>query len=421
MRFPVLVSCMLLLAATRSGAEPPAALNLDEAVAIAVRNHPRATEALANQAGAEARIGQAQSAYYPQISLDADWSKGRTYFSPLNGIRSTEAYTAVATLRQTIYDFGRTGGAVESQRGGLDAARQAVALTRQDIALRARSAFYLLLAADKQVAAVEATLKSREEMLRQAKEFHAAGIRAKVDVAKAEASYYNARSALSRAETNREVARMEFATALGLKAPPNRPLAEPAPDAGMGGDLTGVQRLAMQRRAELRLIQAQITAARGTQRAAKSGHLPVLAGNADVGYADRNFPPEGNVWNVGVSLSVPIFSGYAVTSREQEASAQISALEARAEDARLAIVKEVETAWFAIRDAESRLEATAKERDAARETLALALGRYGEGVGSVIEVTDAQAQALSADTANIEAAYDIGIARARLTRAVGSE
>jgi outer membrane protein TolC len=51
----------------------------------------------------------------------------------------------------------------------------------------------------------------------------------------------------------------------------------------------------------------------------------------------------------------------------------------------------------------------------------LAGGRYQEGVGSIIEVTDAQSQAIDAETAQIQATYDARIALARLDRAVGKE
>ena len=51
----------------------------------------------------------------------------------------------------------------------------------------------------------------------------------------------------------------------------------------------------------------------------------------------------------------------------------------------------------------------------------LVIERYQEGVGNIIEVTDAQSQALDAETAHIQAIYDYHTALARLDRAVGKE
>ena len=64
---------------------------------------------------------------------------------------------------------------------------------------------------------------------------------------------------------------------------------------------------------------------------------------------------------------------------------------------------------------------TEKEVAAATENQTLAMGRYQEGVGNIIEVTDAQSQALDAETAHIQAIYDYYTALARLDRAVGKE
>ena len=64
---------------------------------------------------------------------------------------------------------------------------------------------------------------------------------------------------------------------------------------------------------------------------------------------------------------------------------------------------------------------TEKEIEAANESRLLAEGRYKEGVGSIIEVTDAQTLALDAQTAHIQAKYDYYTALARLNRAVGKE
>jgi outer membrane protein TolC len=67
------------------------------------------------------------------------------------------------------------------------------------------------------------------------------------------------------------------------------------------------------------------------------------------------------------------------------------------------------------------MTSTEKEVAASAENQSLAMGRYHEGVGNIIEVTDAQTQALDAVTANIQAAYDYYTALARLDRATGKE
>ncbi|MCM2356744.1 MAG: TolC family protein [Geobacteraceae bacterium] len=414
----VLVLLALLAAGEAYAAEP---LTLDEAVATALKNHPQAVEARESLHGAEARTGQALANYYPQISIAADWSKGRSFLTPLESIKSTEVHTDALYLKQTIYDFGRTAGAVAAARGNRAAAAEALAITRQDISFRVRSAYYLLLAAGKQVIAVRETVRLKEEVYRQAQEFFNQGIRPKVDVSRAEANLFAARTALIRAENNREIARVELANAIGVPSLEERALVEPAAGQAPLPERGLVREEALAGRAELKRLDALKGGAAATLKTARSGHLPILSGTASIGYADRDFPPDGNVWGIGLNLTVPLFSGFATVEQEREAVAGLRAVEARQNDQRLQIVRDVESAWLGVKEAVARMASTEKEVAAAGENRALAMGRYQEGVGNIIEVTDAQSLAIDAETAHIQAVYDYHTALARLDRAVGKE
>jgi outer membrane protein len=397
------------------------ALTIDEAVETALKNHPQLVEARQNLNSAEARTGQALSSYYPQISIVADWNKGRTFLTPTESIKSTEVQTDSVYLKQTIYDFGRTSGAVDAARGNRDAAVKTIDITRQDLTLRVKSAFYLLLAAEKQVIAFKETVKSRQEIFLQAQEFFNQGIRAKVDVARAEANLYAAKTALIRGENNREIARVELANAMGMESLGELTQTELSPTSLPLPERSRSLRDAIHNRPELQQLAALKLAANASMKTAKSSYLPILSGTASAGYADRDFPPGGNVWAVGLNLTMPLFSGFSSVEQVREASANIGAVEARSNNLRLQIIKEVESAWLGGTEAAARMVSTEKEVAAASENQALAEGRYHEGVGSIIEVTDAQTQALDAQTAHIQAAYDYYIALARLDRAVGKE
>lgn len=419
MRATLIFLALSLLMAVHSYAAD--SLTLDEAIATALKNHPQVVEAKENLNSAEARTGQALANYYPQISVSADWTRGQFYFPAQESIKKSETNTAGLYLKQIIYDFGRTSGAVEATRGNREAADNVLNVTRQDLTLRVRSAFYLLLAAEKQVVAVRENVKAREAVFLQAQEFFNQGIRAKVDVAKAEATLFAAKTSLIRAENNLEIARIELASAMGIPFLGERTMVEPSnallplPERGSS------QQDALRTRAELQQVTALKSAASGNLKSAKSSYLPILSGVASVGYADRDFPPNGNVWAVGLNLTMPLFSGFSSVEQVREATATINAIEARQNNLKLQIIKEVESAWLGSNEASARMVSTQKEVSAANESKSLAEGRYQEGVGSIIEVTDAQSQALDAKTANIQAMYDYYTALARLDRAVGKQ
>lgn len=413
---------LLVLLMPTQPAYAESALTLDEALTTALKNHPQILEARENLNGAEAGAGQAMANYYPQISIAADWNRGSSYLTALQNIRTTEVNSTALYLKQTIYDFGRTSGAVDAARGNRDAADKTLRITRQDLTLRIKSAFYLLFASEKQVAAVRQTVKARAQVHGQALEFFNQGVRAKVDVVRAESNLFAAKSALIRAENNLEIARLELANSMGMASLEGRALEEPSP--GTSPPLPErnlAQQEAIQNRAELKLLANQKTAANANLKTARGSYLPILSATASIGYADRDFPPAGNIWGVGLNLTMPLFTGFSSVEQVREANAAINAIAARQNSFRLQIIKESEAAWLGVNEASARMVSTAKEVAAANENQMLAEGRYQEGVGSIIEVTDAQSQSLDAQTAHIQAIYDYCTALARLDRAVGKE
>lgn len=403
-------------------AHAESSLTLDEALTTALKNHPQILEAGENLNGAEARAGQAMANYYPQISIAADWNRGSSYLTVLQNIRTTEVNSTALYLKQTIYDFGRTSGAVDAARGNRDAADKTLIISRQDLTLRVKSAFYLLFASEKQVAAVRQTVKARAQVHGQALEFFNQGVRAKVDVVRAESNLFAAKSALIRAENNLEIARLELANSMGMASLEGRALEETSPVTSPPlPERSLAQQEAIQNRAELKLLANQKTVANANLKTARGSYLPILSGTASIGYADRDFPPAGNIWGVGLNLTMPLFTGFSSVEQVREANAAINAIAARQNSFRLQIIKESESAWLGVNEASARMVSTAKEVAAANENQMLAEGRYQEGVGSIIEVTDAQSQLLDAQTSHIQAMYDYYTALARFDRAVGKE
>jgi outer membrane protein TolC len=395
-------------------------LTLTEALATADKNHPQIAEAAANLSATEARLGQAKANYWPQINLAADWSKGDTFLTALGGIKETEVASTSVVVRQNIYDFGRTAGATDAARGAKAAAAEGVTVSRQDVAFRVKGAWYLVLAAEKQVEASRKTVTAREGLARQAGEFFRHGIRSRVEVARTEASLFAGKSLLIRAENNRDLARLELANAMGLSSLEDRSLAEPETSADPAPkDLASLREEGLRNRSELKRLSSLKDAASGSLRSARSGYLPSLSGTASYGEASQSMLPEDEVWAVGVNLTLPVFSGFATQEQVREADAAIQGVEAQQKNLRLQVAKEVESAWLGITEAQARLAASNKEAVAAQESQRLAMERYREGLGTMIEATDAQAQAMNAETARIQAGYDQRIAEARLDRALG--
>lgn len=418
--------CMLLSLIFAGPVRAMEPLTLAEALKTADTNHPQIEEAAANLSITEARLGQAKANYWPQINLAADWNKGDAFLTALGAIKETEVSTISVVARQNLYDFGRTAGATAAARGARSAAVQGVTVSRQDVAFRVKASWYLVLAAERQVEASRKTVAAREALAHQAGEFFRHGIRSRVEVARTEASLFAGKSLLIRAENNRDLARLELANAMGLDSLAERPLAEEETTAqpttlSPGEDLAALREEGLHRRGEIKQLSSLGDAASGSLRSARSGHLPLLSGTASYGEASQSMLPEGEVWGLGLNLTLPIFSGFATREQVREAEAVIQGVKAQQKNMRMQIAKEVEVAWLGVTEAQARLAASEKESIAAEESQHLAMERYREGLGTMIEALDAQAQALNAETARIQAGYDQKIAGARLKHALGRQ
>jgi outer membrane protein TolC len=79
----------------------------------------------------------------------------------------------------------------------------------------------------------------------------------------------------------------------------------------------------------------------------------------------------------------------------------------------------VEVSAYSVQEAQERLSARKKQRDASEENLRLATARYEVGAGDIIEMTDAQAQMVRSETDTINTAFDFAVSHASLLRAMG--
>jgi outer membrane protein len=126
-------------------------------------------------------------------------------------------------------------------------------------------------------------------------------------------------------------------------------------------------------------------------------------------------------WNlgIGVSLRWVLFAGGITSAQVDEAQAEIVRLGAERDAVYQRIRFEVEEARLAVRAAKAAHEAADEAVHNARERLRLAEGRYQTGVGSALELSDAQVDLSSALAQRVGAENSLGSARARLLAALG--
>lgn len=395
-----------------------AAWTLEQVVDIAVRNHPLVRQSDAETAAAAARRGQAESPWYPSVNLSTGYSRTRAFSALSQKSTTTPNEFLRGDLSVLIADFGRTRASVNRFDALLAAAKETGGTVREDVAFGAKVAYFNVLRAGASLDVRRETLRRRESLLKQARAYYEAGIRAKIDVARAEANLYDARAQVSQAENDLRVARITLLNRMGVDGPADYLLSSPLAEEKVPGTLPDWIAEAERNRTELAAIRQRERAAAESVRFARGGYLPTLSGTAGLGYA-ADEPPLDRNYTVGVTLSYPVFTGFLTREQVKEAEASLASVRHELVDARRRVALQVEQAANGVREALERIDARRKERDASEENLRLATARYEVGAGDIIEMIDAQVQMTVADTGVIDARYDYSVSVAALLRAIG--
>jgi outer membrane protein TolC len=143
-----------------------------------------------------------------------------------------------------------------------------------------------------------------------------------------------------------------------------------------------------------------------------------ISGRYEWGYTDwtRRDPS----WDVALSLSWTLFDGYATQADITSARASLSRSEAQLQAVLDQVGLDVASALAEVERARERVTATAKSVAAAEARLEAAQGKYQQGVGILLEVTDARDDLTGAQADQVEADYDYRTALVGLQRVLGT-
>lgn len=426
-RIMIFVSLLLLLSANPAlTAEPIQSgetLTLERCLEMAVQQHPNIRGATGAVEVSRSRVEQAKSPYYPQVDGVASYNR-LTSALPTSqaGVSDVpvDQYATGVTVKQLLYDFGKTPNQVKVQDANLAAARADFQNVSDQVIFNTKQAYYGVLKAARNREVAAETVKQFQQHLGQARSFFEVGTRPKFDVTKAEVDLSNAQLNMIKAENGLRIARLVLNNAMGLPMAPDYNLEDNLAFAPFGLRLEDALQTAYDNRPDLQSVLSKKVAAERTIQVVKSGYYPTLAGNASYTKGGDSFPLEDG-WDVGVSVTVPIFSGFLTKNQVAEAGSALHVLTASEEGLRQAIYLDVQQAYLNLQEAEERINTAALTVKQAEENHVIASGRYAAGVGSPIEVTDAEIALLNARTTHIGALYDYRIAQSTIEKAMGEK
>jgi len=228
-------------------------------------------------------------------------------------------------------------------------------------------------------------------------------------VANAKVDLINARNAL-------RTARVALNTALAIDAGTPTEITDNLEYEPTTIDRAALRAEALKQSPEYRQARLQSAAAEASVQHASRNFLPNISGTGSYGGSQLELNPN---WSLGLVFSWNIFDGGNLIAALDEAKANLGAAAARVKVAELTLIQNLEQAEIAVEAAQERIQAAHVLIASSQENFRLAQGRFDVGVGTILELTDAQLALTQAQNTEAQALADYRIALAQLDRAAG--
>lgn len=392
-------------------------LTLDHCIDLAIENNPDVQSSLFNTGIFKSRIGQAKSAYFPQIDIETAYSR---YNSSVNNSAfdsNKNDFSTGISLNQLIYDFGRTPANVSVNKLNYEATREDLKNRLREVIFNVKKYYYYVLLKKKTLEVYEESVELYEKQLEQTNGLYNAGFKAKIDVITAEVNLNNAKLDLIRATNELEIAFANLNNAMGLPELSRYFLDGQLEYFDYSIEFDNVLTRAYDSRPDLKSIVLLKTSAQKTESYAKREYLPVVSGKTSFG-ARGNFPIDPS-WSVGAVISVPVFNGLLTHNKIKEAKATVLKRDVEAEAVRQEIYLEIKQIYFNFQEIKQTIPVAELVVKQADERLRLAQKRYEIGVGNIIELKDAEVGAINAKISYLDALYQYNLAVFDVEKATG--
>ncbi len=412
--------------------QPAAALTVEQAVALAAANQPLIRQAEAAVEAARARVGEAQSVFYPNLTASASYNR----IEPLQSfdlsalIPGAPAFSLYPEdnldfhlgLNQLIFQFGKQGAQVRLAESGLNAARVGLEQIKQGLAFQAVQGFYTVLFAREQLKILSEQLDNLQQHLQIVQKKMEAGSATKLEVLATQYRIAGLQSELLDAQSRCEQQAVALKQLLGLDPEAMIELQGSLAPGPSDPDSRALTAEALRRRPEIRQALEAENAALLARRLALSAYLPALSAHASLGYRNGMLPNIGALtfnWAAGLQMNVPIFDGLLTARQVKEAEQKLLAAKANTAGVQRMVVTQVLQALEELTTRRQQVASALEQLQKAQAMLEIARTQYQIGVTTNLEFLDAQASVQTARLTSLSASYREVLSEYGLRQAAG--
>ena len=398
-------------------ASAPLRLTVQDAEALALRNNPQ--DLRVPTAGAwhrnRSRAKRSRTTIptvYGSVTAVEPQPGSRIAAGALNNPIIYERVAAGVTLAQLITDFGRTNNLVATAALRAKASDMNAQATAAQIKLAVDQAFYNALQANAELKVAEQTVSARQLVSDQITTLFNNKLKSQLDVSFANANLSQAKLLLLDAQNNYQAALSVLSEILGSSSQQQFDLVDPETQLNPPPDAVAqLVDQAFSNRPEIAAQDYEYQAAQHFQKAERDLLLPDVRVLGTVGSVPTGAPQlESWYGAVGVNVNIPIFNGFLYPARSREAALRAQASQEQLRDLKDRIANDVRTSWLNANAAYSRISVTQQFVDQTNLAADLSQTRYNLGLGSIVELSQAQLQQTEAQIQFAAAKYQYRIA-----------
>lgn len=330
-------------------------------------------------------------------------------------------YSARLSITQGIDLFRLVPAAQDVERLTSDFYATDLNRIQNETALSVKDQFFNVLRDQAQVAVYAQQVAADTESVRVTQARVTAGAAAQYDLLTAQTTLSNAQQQLSSARNTLTLAQVNLNNLLGVGADEVIGLEEPpVPPLNQAFSTPQLTQTAFARRPELHQADNNVLIA---QRLIKLAGVSLLPSLSVVGSGNYNGHVSGSSPHDTVSLSavlgIPLYDGGTTRAKVREAQSDLRSQEITRDQLRQNVSIEIRQALSNINDAQTRAASAGVGVTQAQEAYRLATVRYQNGIGTILDEVNAQAQLAQARTNLLNAQYDYQTSLAQLVRAIG--
>jgi len=415
--------------ADRTAGEPRR-LTLEESIDIALAYNKHVLLQKQEVERMNAQVVQARATAFPNLTGETHYERtgGTMNFGGSEGITfdlDDKYYGSSLTLLQPLYTAGRTGAALRAARAARGYARENLEATVKDVTYAVKASFGGVLLAKEMAVLAKESLELAEAHRRNVEQLFNQGVASEYELIRAGVQVAQLMPEKIRAENELDRSLIVFKNTIGFPADEK---VEPQGEL----ECKSVQlstdqafQAAVQNRHEAAAAQFRVQGMKAALDVARADRYPSLslAGSAQMETDEPTFDSSRwrtKIWAVSLGLSIPVFDGLRTKGKINQTRAELEQARLYSEQILDGIRLEVEQAVSKLKEARQLVESQVAAVGQAQKGFDIANIRYENGVGTQLEVLDAQVALSRARTNYFMSVYQHFMAVAELERAVGT-